>query len=127
MELPLPNLLFLNSSNLQKFDKFQMSASFLFRFLVSSFTDENCHNHRTSVCIDMKLEPISKLEKKNNNFKTAFRRWEGGRVWGSSNSPLSVQNKPLKVFPNYAKIYLNRNLISISYTFNTLFFNCIIN
>ena len=35
------------------------------RFLVQSLIKENCHNFRTSDDIDMKLGPVTKLDKGN--------------------------------------------------------------
>ena len=40
-----------------------------FQISGQSFVKRNCCNSRTSDNIDMKLEPVTKLDKKNNNKK----------------------------------------------------------
>ena len=46
-----------------------------------AFMKENCHNFRTSDDIDMKLEPVTKLGKRQYNVKK-FWRWRNvGKLW----------------------------------------------
>ena len=43
-----------------------------FRISGESLIRENCHNSRTSNDVDMKLEPINKLDKRNNTTSNKF-------------------------------------------------------
>ena len=62
----MPNLVSINCSSLQIFGKTQTGV-----FLISGFLPgqplikENCHNSRTSQDIDIKLGPVTKLDKRN--------------------------------------------------------------
>ena len=49
-----------------------------FRISDQSLINRNCHNSRTSDNIDMKLEPVTKLDKRNKSFEK-FWRWS--HVW----------------------------------------------
>ena len=51
-----------------------------FRISGQSLTKINCHNSRTSDDIDMKLEPVTKLNKGN---KTKSKKIEGDAVWAN--------------------------------------------
>ena len=61
----MPNLLFINSSNLQILFKILTEVFSVSEFLVKSHMIKNCYNSKTSKDIDMKLGPLSKLEKRN--------------------------------------------------------------
>ena len=60
----VPGLLSLTHPSLQILGKNQTDISD-FRISGQSFINKNCHNSRTSDIIDMKLEPVTKLYKKN--------------------------------------------------------------
>ena len=58
----LSNLVFLSCPSLKILGKTQ---TWLFQISSQSLIKENCHDSRTSADIDMKLEPVSKLDKRN--------------------------------------------------------------
>ena len=60
----LPNFRSLNHSSLQILDKTKTVAFPIFGFLVNS-SQKSCLNSRTSNDIDMKLGPVTKLDKRN--------------------------------------------------------------
>ena len=45
---------------------------FNFQISIQSLIKENCHNSRTSDAIDMKLGPVTKLDKKNKTLSKKF-------------------------------------------------------
>ena len=61
----MPNLVSINSSNLQILFKILTEVFSVSGFLVKSHMIKNCYNSKTSKDIDMKLGPLSKLEKRN--------------------------------------------------------------
>ena len=61
----MPNLVSLNHPSLQILEKTQPTVISLFGFLVKSLINKNCHNSRTSNDADMKLGPLTKIDKKN--------------------------------------------------------------
>ena len=61
----MANLVSINSSNLQILFKILTEVFAVSGFLVKSHMIKNCYNSKTSKDIDMKLGPLSKLEKRN--------------------------------------------------------------
>ena len=58
----------LASAGLQILGKFQTISG----FLVNPFINENCYNSRPSNDIDMKLEPVTKFDKRNKTTSKKF-------------------------------------------------------
>ena len=56
------------------------------------FVKRNCHNSRTSDNIDMKLEPVTKLDKKNKNNNKKI-----------DNDVMSEINHIIAIFPIYSQ------------------------
>ena len=64
----MPNLVSVNRfSSLQKLNKTQTGVFSISGFLVKSLVNKSCHNSGTSRDIDMKLEPVTKLDKRNRS------------------------------------------------------------
>ena len=63
-DAPMPSLVSLTQSSPQIFDKIQTAVFTIFAFLVKCFVNTNCHNPRTCTDSNMKLRPLSKLEKR---------------------------------------------------------------
>ena len=64
----MPNLISLTHPSLQIWGKTETGVYPISRFLVNPFLiKENCHNSRTSADADMKLGPVSKLDKRKKN------------------------------------------------------------
>ena len=61
----MPNLVSLTLPNLPILDKIQTRVFPISRFLVKSLINKICDNSRTSNDTDMKLEPETKLDKRN--------------------------------------------------------------
>ena len=61
----MPNLVSVTCPSLQILDKTQARVFPLSGFLVKSLIDKIRHNSRTSNDIDMKLGPLTKLDKRN--------------------------------------------------------------
>ena len=61
----MPNLVSLTLPNLLILDKIQTRVFPISRFLVKSLINKICDNSRTSNDTDMKLEPETKLDKRN--------------------------------------------------------------
>ena len=59
-------------SNLRTYDKVQTGVLSISGALVKSFTNKNCLNSKISNNIDMKLEPLSKLEMENTMTSKEF-------------------------------------------------------
>ena len=64
----VPNLVSITRPSLQILDKTQTD----FRISGQSLIKENCHNSRTSDDIDMKLGPVTKLDKRNKTTSKKF-------------------------------------------------------
>ena len=62
-----------------------------FQISGQSFVKRNCHNSRTSDNIDMKLEPVTKLDKKNKNKKKI------------DNDVMPKNNHIIAIFPIYSQ------------------------
>ena len=72
----MPNLVTLTRPSLQITGKTQMGV-----FLLSNFKfPENCHNSRTNDDTDMKLGPITKLDKRN---KTTPKKFDNDVILGN--------------------------------------------
>ena len=62
----MPNLVSINCPSLQILGKTQPGVFLISRFLPGQpLIKENCHNSRTSQDIEMKLGPVTKLDKRN--------------------------------------------------------------
>ena len=61
----MPNLVSLTCPSLQILDKTQTGIFLISRFLVKSPINKNCQNSRTNDDIDLKLEPVTKLDKRH--------------------------------------------------------------
>ena len=61
----MPNMVLLTHFSLQILDKTQSGIFLISEFLLKSLINKNCHNSRTSNDIDMKLGPVTKLDRKN--------------------------------------------------------------
>ena len=68
----MPNLVSLNYLSLQILGKTQTKLFPNFQISGQSFIKENCHNSRTSDNIDLKLGPVTKLDKKNKATSKKF-------------------------------------------------------
>ena len=72
----MPNLISLTHPSLQILGKTQTGVYPISRFLVNPFLiKENCHNSRTSADADMKLGPVSKLDKRKKNPVKKVSQW----------------------------------------------------
>ena len=64
----MPNLVSVNRfSSLQMLNKTQTGVFLISGFLVKSPVNRSCRNSGNSKDIDMKLEPVTKLDKRNRN------------------------------------------------------------
>ena len=68
----MPNFVFSTCPSLHILGKTQTRLFPNSGFLVKSLIKENCHNSKTSDDIDMKLEPITKLYKRNKTTSKNF-------------------------------------------------------
>ena len=71
LETFAPNLVSLTGFRLQILGKTQTGVFLISRFLVN-LIKKNCHNSRTNDDIDIKLEPVTKLEKKTKTISRKF-------------------------------------------------------
>ena len=55
----------LTCPSLQILDKIQMGIFPISRFLVKPIINKSCHNSKANDDVDMKLEPVPKLDKRN--------------------------------------------------------------
>ena len=78
LETFVPSLTSLTCSSLQILGKTQTGV---FPISGQTLIKINCHNSRTSDDIDMKLEPITKLDKRNKNYWKNWRRRHVGKWW----------------------------------------------
>ena len=68
----MPHLVFLTCSSLQIFEKTQMGVFPISGFLAKFFINKNRYKSRTSDDIDMKLGPVTKLDKRNTTTSKEF-------------------------------------------------------
>ena len=68
----MPNLVVLTRPSLQILDKTQTGYFSDFHISGQSLIKRNCHNSRISDDIDMKLGPVTKLDKKNKTTSKKF-------------------------------------------------------
>ena len=68
----MPNMVSPTRPSLQILGKTQEGVFSNFRFLVNPLQKKNCHNSRTSDDIDMKLGPVTKLDKRNKTTSKKF-------------------------------------------------------
>ena len=68
----MPNLISLTRPSLQILGKTQTGGISDFWISGQSFIKENCHNSRTTDNIDMKLGPVTKLDKGNKAMSKIF-------------------------------------------------------
>ena len=71
----MPNLIPLTWPSLNIVNENQTGVFPIFGFLVKPLKNKNCHNYRTSNDIDMKLVPVTKLDRRNT---TTLRMGMGG-------------------------------------------------
>ena len=69
LETFMPNLVSLTCPSLQILDKTQTGIFLISRFLVKSLINKNSQNSRTNDDIDLKLEPVTKLDKRHTMSK----------------------------------------------------------
>ena len=60
----MPNLVSLTHPSLRILDKTQTEVFPISEFLVKSLIHKNCHNFRPRNDIDMKLDPVTKFDKR---------------------------------------------------------------
>ena len=82
LETLVPNLVSLTRPSLQVSDKNQDKGISNFCIFGESLTNKNCHNFRTSNDINMKLRPVTKLDK-GNTAKSKKLPWcPVEKLWG---------------------------------------------
>ena len=95
----MPNLVSLTRPNLQIMGKTQTGGISDFQISSQSLLKGNCHNSGTSDDIDMKLGPVTKLDKRN---KTTSKKFDDDVI--SANWDLIV------IFPIYGQFGAIRKL-----------------